>query len=142
MNDGPGSALTWAGLIAAVTALAGAFLPYLKQKDENKTRIQDDREKMRSNLDARVLAELDRLEAKNIRLEKRELDLEAEILKVEKDRDRGWDLARAWHNKSAALWHRLANKITIINGLFDLQTAPAALVEKEPPLPPLEGIET
>jgi len=138
MSDGTGSALTWAGIITAVTALVGTFLPYLKRKDERVDRQREERDKLRSSIDSRVLSELERLEAKISRFEKREHDMLDEIRALERDRDRGWDLARTWSTRAHTLWHYFANQLQPLNLALERVGQPRFVMPES--LPSLEKI--
>ncbi len=93
-------------------AAAGALLAPLGAAVANRWRHKDDREKREGDWRERSHQSLfDQQSAQLQAAYKRAAELEAELARVEADRDRGWDVARAWNNKAHELNHVLNNAL-------------------------------
>lgn len=95
----------------AIQGAAAVFTWFKFFRDRSDKRAETEyelRDKVRSTMDAQSLAMYDRLEAENKRLALR-------LREIERDRDRGWDLARWWNSEAHRVKHLLVNIIHAAN---------------------------
>ncbi len=96
-------------------AAAGALLAPLGAAVANWWRHKDDKEKREGDWRERGNQTLfDQQSAQLQAAYKRIGDMEAEFRAMEADRDRGWDVARAWNNKAHEINHKLNNVLLMI----------------------------
>lgn len=103
--------------VGAFTPSALALLAWWKFRtergDKRSETTSDLRDRLRATMDAQSLAMYDRLEGENKRLS-------ARLKEIEKDRDRGWDLARWWNSETHRVKHVLIGLIHAANLSLEL----------------------
>jgi hypothetical protein len=97
------------GFVPGATTAAIAWFRFRTERSDKHTEtVSELRDRVRTNMDVQSLAMYDRLEAENKRLVARLRD-------IERDRDRGWDLARWWNSEAHRVKHLLANALHLAN---------------------------
>lgn len=100
---------------------------FTERSDKRTETVAELRDRVRSTMDVQSLAMYDRLEGENKRLVARLREMEAEKRELERDRNRGWDLARWWEEDDHRTKHRLLNTVHAAN--LRLETNHLAPVE-------------
>jgi hypothetical protein len=97
------------GFVPGATTAALAWFRFRTERSDKHTEtVSDLRDRLRTTMDTQSLAMYDRLEAENKRLV-------ARLREVERDRDRGWDLARWWNSEAHRVKHLLIGLIHAAN---------------------------
>ena len=119
----------WAVVVAAGAPVAAGMFAYVKWVFERRDKqgetflTRDERrereiEAQRATLTAFQTAIFDRQQAENLGLRQRVADLERVRDALESDRDRGWQLARWWHDRAHELRHAGTNAQQMVIGLM------------------------
>jgi hypothetical protein len=94
--------------IQGAAAVFTWFKFFRDRSDKHVETVTELRDRVRSTMDVQSLAMYDRLEAENKRLTARLRD-------IERDRDRGWDLARYWNSETHRIKHLFAGLLHLAN---------------------------
>jgi hypothetical protein len=100
----------WGYLSFVLVAIFVMFVlaPWALQRARNRTSAMLSREQL---IEAQYARSDERREREIARLE-------ANISKLEEDRDRGWGLYRGWVAVAHPLWHECCNAVSVANGLL------------------------
>lgn len=94
--------------IQGAAAVFTWFKFFRERSDKKGETVSDLRDRVRSTMDAQSLAMYERLERENKRLAER-------LREMERDRDRGWDLARWWNSEAHRVKHLLLGLLHAAN---------------------------
>ena len=129
-SHSPWWAVLASGAISAVglwiNARGGWAATRATTADKAAEREAADRARVVSTMDARQSALMDRQDREVERLNRRCEECEA-------DRDRGWDLARAWNTRAHKLWHEVNNLRMATGGRVPAELPDLEQIDPEQP---------
>ena len=89
-----------AAAVAAIPSLGMWLWNWVQRRDNRDDKRAEQRDRRDASLYERLLGQTDRAE-------KRLAEMEAELRRLEEERDRGWALAWAWFNRAQELRHTM-----------------------------------